>query len=138
MAEKEVKDKKPAATAAAPKAEKATAAKPAIPKEAAPKAEVKAPKAAPAPKAEKAPAKTAAKPAAAEKKTAPKTGAAGKTALKVTLVKSTNGCLKNQIATVAALGLRKIRQEKIHPDNPAMRGMIFKVRHLVKVEEITL
>lgn len=56
--------------------------------------------------------------------------------LKITLVKSTIGCLQNQIATVKALGLRKIRSEVVHEDTPAIRGMIFKVKHLVKVEEV--
>ena len=55
--------------------------------------------------------------------------------LKITLVKSTIGCLKDQKATVQALGLRKIRSEVVHEVNPAIRGMIFKVKHLVKVEE---
>ena len=54
--------------------------------------------------------------------------------LKVTLVKSTIGCKKDQIATVAALGLKKIRDEKIHEDTPQIRGMVTKVSHLVKVE----
>ena len=56
--------------------------------------------------------------------------------IRVTLVRSTIGCLKGQKATVAALGLRKIRQSKELPDNAAIRGMIFKVKHLVSVEEI--
>ena len=56
--------------------------------------------------------------------------------LKVTLVKSTIGCKKDQIATVAALGLKKIRSEKTHNDTPQIRGMIKKVSHLVKVEDI--
>lgn len=56
--------------------------------------------------------------------------------LKITLVKSTIGCLQNQKATVAALGLKKIRSEVVHDDNPVIRGMVFKVKHLVKVEEI--
>lgn len=55
--------------------------------------------------------------------------------LKVTLVKSTIGCKKDQIATVAALGLKKIRDVKEHNDTPQIRGMIKKVSHLVKVEE---
>ena len=54
----------------------------------------------------------------------------------VTLVKSTIGCLKDQQATVKALGLRKVNSTVIKPDNPCIRGMIFKVKHLVKVEEI--
>ena len=56
--------------------------------------------------------------------------------LKITLVKTTIGCPKDQKATVQALGLRKIRSEVVHEDNPAIRGMIFKVKHLVKVEEV--
>ncbi len=56
--------------------------------------------------------------------------------IKVTLVKSTAGCLKEQQATVAALGLTKIRTSNVLPDNAAIRGMIFKVKHLVAVEEV--
>lgn len=56
--------------------------------------------------------------------------------LKITLKKSTIGCLQNQIDTVKALGLKKIRSEVVHDDNPAIRGMIFRVKHLVDVEEI--
>ena len=56
--------------------------------------------------------------------------------LKVTLVRSLIGVLKDQQDTVQALGLRKIRQSKVHNDNPAIRGMIFKVKHLVTVEEV--
>ena len=56
--------------------------------------------------------------------------------VKVTLVKSLIGCKKNQIATVEALGLKKIRSSVIQPDNPAIRGMIFTVKHMVSVEEI--
>ncbi len=56
-------------------------------------------------------------------------------AVKVTLVKSTIGCKKDQIATVRALGLKKIRQSVTQPDNDQIRGMIFKVKHLVSVEE---
>ena len=56
--------------------------------------------------------------------------------LKIKLVKSTIGCKKDQIATVAALGLKKIRDEKIHEATPAIKGMVAKVCHLVSVEEI--
>ena len=56
--------------------------------------------------------------------------------IKVTLTKSTIGCKKDQIATVAALGLKKIRDEKIHEATPAIKGMVAKVCHLVSVEEI--
>ena len=59
-----------------------------------------------------------------------------KKSVKVTLVKSTAGCLKKQQATVRALGLTKIRSSNILPDNAATRGMIFRVQHLVVVEEV--
>ena len=55
--------------------------------------------------------------------------------LKVKLVKSTIGCKKDQIATVAALGLKKIRDVKEHKDTPHIRGMINIVSHLLEVEE---
>lgn len=56
--------------------------------------------------------------------------------LKVTLVKSTIGALKDQKATVTALGLHKLNSTVVKPDNACTRGMIFKVKHLVKVEEV--
>ena len=56
--------------------------------------------------------------------------------LQITLVKSTIGALKDQKATVAALGLKKLNSTTIKPDNAAVRGMIFKVKHLVRVEEV--
>ena len=56
--------------------------------------------------------------------------------LKVTYKKSTIGYAQDQKATVRSLGLRKLHQSVIHQDTPAIRGMIFKVRHLVAVEEI--
>ena len=54
--------------------------------------------------------------------------------LKVTLVKSTIGAIPKQVKTVE--GLNKLNKTVELPDNDAVRGMIFKVRHLVKVEEI--
>ena len=56
--------------------------------------------------------------------------------INVKLVKSLIGCKKDQIATAHALGLKKIRSTVVQPDNPAIRGMIFTVKHLVSVEEI--
>ena len=56
--------------------------------------------------------------------------------LKITLVKSTIGAVPKNRKTVEALGLRKIGKTVEMPDNDAVRGMIQKVRHLVKVEEI--
>ncbi len=56
--------------------------------------------------------------------------------LKITLKKSTSGRLVKQQRTVEALGLKKIGSSVIQPDNPAIRGMIFRVKHMVSVEEI--
>ena len=56
-------------------------------------------------------------------------------ALKVKLVKSTIGSKKDQIATVEALGLKKIGDESIQPDNASTKGKIKKVVHLVEVSE---
>lgn len=56
--------------------------------------------------------------------------------LKITLVKSTIGAIPKQVKTVEALGLKKLHKTVELPDNAATRGMIQKVRHLVKVEEI--
>jgi len=56
--------------------------------------------------------------------------------LKITLVRSTIGCLKAQKATVEALGLKRIRHTVEKEDNPAVRGMINRVSHLVSVEEV--
>lgn len=56
--------------------------------------------------------------------------------IRVTLVKSTIGCLEKQKRTVQALGLGKIRSSAVHEDNAAIRGMIFVVKHLVKVEPV--
>jgi len=61
-----------------------------------------------------------------------KKGDAG--SVKVTLVKSTIACNEKQIRTVEALGLSKIGQSKVLPDNAATQGMVHAVRHLVKVE----
>ncbi len=56
--------------------------------------------------------------------------------VKVTLMKSTIGCLKVQRDTVQALGLKKIRSSKVHTLNPSIEGMLFRVKHLVSVEEV--
>ncbi len=56
--------------------------------------------------------------------------------IKITLIKSTIGCLKKQKDTVAALGLKKINQFAIHNETPQILGMIEKVSHLVKVESL--
>lgn len=56
--------------------------------------------------------------------------------VKITQVKSLIGQKEDQKRTVKALGLRRIRHEVIKTDTPQIRGMVFKVRHLVAVEEI--
>lgn len=56
--------------------------------------------------------------------------------LKITLTKSVIGCKKDQIATVEALGLKRIRDAVEKNDTPAIRGMINKVVHLLSVEEV--
>lgn len=53
--------------------------------------------------------------------------------LKIKLVKSKYGRKKDQMGTLNALGLRKINQIREHEDTPVIRGMIFKVKHLVEV-----
>ena len=55
--------------------------------------------------------------------------------LRVTLIKSPIGYTKDQKATVRALGLRRMNQIVEHNDSPAVRGMLNKVIHLIKVEE---
>ena len=56
--------------------------------------------------------------------------------LRITLVRSTIGRPKDQGLTVRSLGLRRLHQTVERPDNPAIRGMVTKIRHLVKVEEV--
>lgn len=56
--------------------------------------------------------------------------------LRVTLVKSPIGAVPKHKATVEALGLKKVNKTVELPDNDAVRGMIWHVKHLVKVEEI--
>ena len=56
--------------------------------------------------------------------------------VKVTLIKSLNGQVAGVKATVAALGLKKIRQSKTFEETPANLGQINKVAHLVQVEKV--
>ena len=56
--------------------------------------------------------------------------------LKITLVKSLNGRLEKHIATANSMGLRKIGQVSIQPDNTQPRGKIAKIGYLLKVEEV--
>ena len=56
--------------------------------------------------------------------------------LRITLVKSTIGSLPKQRLNVEALGLGKLNSSVVQKDNPAIRGMIRKISHMLKVEEI--
>lgn len=55
--------------------------------------------------------------------------------LTVKLVKSTIGSKKDQIATANALGLFKVGDVRVQPDNAATRGKLAKISHLVEVTE---
>lgn len=56
--------------------------------------------------------------------------------LEITLIRSVIGASERQRKVVEALGLKKVNSTVEHADNPAIRGMINKVSHLVKVKEI--
>ena len=56
--------------------------------------------------------------------------------LNIKLVKSLNGRIAKHKATAAALGLRKIGQETIQPDNEQTRGKIAKIGYLLEVTEV--
>lgn len=56
--------------------------------------------------------------------------------LKIRQTLSGINCLAGHKATIRALGIRRMNQEVILPDNAAIRGMIHYVRHMVRVEEI--
>ena len=55
--------------------------------------------------------------------------------LRITLVKSGVGYERSQRRTLEALGFHRLNQSVVREDSGALRGMIHKVRHLVKVEE---
>lgn len=59
------------------------------------------------------------------------------TKLRVTWVHSAIGHPMQQKKTIHALGLRRLNYTVELPDNPGVRGMIFKVKHLVRVEEVS-
>ncbi|MBQ5313732.1 MAG: 50S ribosomal protein L30 [Oscillospiraceae bacterium] len=76
---------------------------------------------------EKAPAKKATTKKASTKK------AAKPATVTVTLKKSLNGRLQNQKDCAAALGLKKVGDVKVHPENAATMGKIAKISHLVEI-----
>ena len=55
--------------------------------------------------------------------------------MKVTQFKSKNGSDRRQLDTLRSLGLRRIGHTVEVKDTPAARGMVHKVRHLVRIEE---
>jgi large subunit ribosomal protein L30 len=63
-----------------------------------------------------------------------RTDSKGSGTVKITLLKSTTGFNRNQLAVVRGMGLRRIRHTVELKDTPSTRGMIHKVRHLVSVE----
>lgn len=57
------------------------------------------------------------------------------TKLRITWIKSGIGYAQTQKRTLKSLGFNRLNQSVIHEDSPSIRGMINKVRHLIKVEE---
>ena len=55
--------------------------------------------------------------------------------LRITWIKSDIGYEKSQKRTLTSLGFRRLNQSVVHEDTNSIRGMINKIRHLVKVEE---
>jgi large subunit ribosomal protein L30 len=58
------------------------------------------------------------------------------TKLKIRQVRSVIGRPQKHRLVIESLGLKRNQTEVIHEDTPAIRGMVFKVRHLVEVEEV--
>lgn len=56
--------------------------------------------------------------------------------LQITLVRSLIGRNEKQLSTIQSLGLKKINQVVVHEDNEAIRGMVAKVNHMVRVEQV--
>ncbi len=56
--------------------------------------------------------------------------------LRITQIKSGIGFAADQKATLRALGLKRMNDTVEQADNPVIRGMVFKIKHLLKVEEI--
>lgn len=56
--------------------------------------------------------------------------------LKVTLIRSTIRRPRVQKETVAAMGFHRLHETRVVPDNPAMRGMINRISHLVRWEQV--
>ncbi|MCL4561801.1 MAG: 50S ribosomal protein L30 [Chloroflexi bacterium] len=65
----------------------------------------------------------------------PEKRTAKKKTLRITLVKSAIGYSKEHKATIRALGFHRLHQTVEHIDSPTLRGMLYKVNHLVEIEE---
>ncbi|BCJ91194.1 hypothetical protein IZ6_19290 [Terrihabitans soli] len=83
--------------------------------------------------------KPAAKPATAKKKPAPKAAKKAPKGPSITVVQTGSPIRRpyDQQETLIGLGLNKIGRKRTLPDNPAVRGMIAKVAHMVRVVEET-
>jgi large subunit ribosomal protein L30 len=58
--------------------------------------------------------------------------------IKLTLIRSTIGMPQKQRKIITALGFHKLNQNVIHESSPTINGMVFKVKHLLSVEEIAV
>ena len=56
--------------------------------------------------------------------------------IKITQVKSSIGSTKRQKATLEALGLTKLNRPVVHEATPQIVGMVNKMRHLIRIEEV--
>jgi large subunit ribosomal protein L30 len=55
--------------------------------------------------------------------------------LRIRQIKSASGHTQDQHRTLRALGIRRMHHAVVHNDTPQIRGMVFKIRHLVRVEQ---
>lgn len=56
--------------------------------------------------------------------------------LKITQIRSAINRHRSQKRTIEALGIRRLHDAVVQPDNPQIRGMVYKVQHLIEVEEV--
>ena len=56
--------------------------------------------------------------------------------IRVTLVRSTIGYTEDQRRTAQALGLNKLNASRVHKETPQIRGMVSKISHLLRIEEV--
>ena len=73
----------------------------------------------------------------AKRKSAPRTRGAKKPGGSITIeqFRSGIGCIEPHKRTLRSLGLRRLRQRVVRPDNPAVRGMVGAIPHLVRIVE---